>query len=357
MLIKPKKIYTTLISFTLILLSILLLSMNSNNNIGTHNLKGMNISCQTWGYEWATPEMKESLYELRDLGLNSFTFHPYARISNKGRIKYTNSLDQEHITVPLTWAKELNMKVMLKPHLAYWGSRFSWRGDINFNSEKEWNIFFEDYKNWILVQAQIAEKYKADIFCIGVEYKHSLRFEQKWREIISAIRGVYSGKLTYGANWDTYANVKFWDDLDYVGIQAYFPIVDKKNPTEAELNSGWDLVLNQLKDFSTQKDKSIIFTELGYNNSEFAGKEPWSSHESKSDAGKMTQQRCLNIALEKTKSKEFIAGVFLWKWFPEIKKFSWHQNFNLQSKENKQIITKAWKNNNLNLNTDSKIGK
>jgi hypothetical protein len=24
-------------------------------------LKGMTVSCQTWGYEWATPEMKETM--------------------------------------------------------------------------------------------------------------------------------------------------------------------------------------------------------------------------------------------------------------------------------------------------------
>jgi len=351
-----KKIYTTLISFTVVLLSVLVLSMDSNNSIETHTFKGMNISCQTWGYEWATPEMKESLYELRDIGLNSFTFHPYARISNNSRIKYSNSLDQEHISVPLNWAKELNMTVMLKPHLAYWGSKFSWRGDINFISDSEWNTFFKDYKEWIVIQAKIADKYKADIFCIGVEYKNSLRFENKWREIISAIRSVYSGKLTYGANWDTYNKVGFWDVLDYIGIQAYFPIVNKKNPTESELYNGWNSVLDELKNFSTKKNKSIIFTELGYNNSEYAGKEPWSSHASGSDEALKTQQRCLNIALEKTKSKKFIAGVFLWKWFPEIRNFWRDENFNLQTPVNKQIIAKVWKDKNSS-NNNSKLGK
>jgi len=347
----------TIILITLLLILILFSSNISNDRIAINTLKGMNISCQTWGYEWATPEMKQSLHELKDLGLNSFTFHPYARILNNGKIKYSNSLEQEHISVPLTWAKELDMQVMLKPHLAYWGSNFSWRGDINFDSKKHWDDFFKDYQDWIVVQAKIAEKYKADIFCIGVEYKHSLRFEKKWREIISAIRKVYSGKLTYGANWDTYSKVGFWDALDYVGIQAYFPIADKKNPTKSELKNGWNTILNQLQNFSTEKNKKIIFTELGYNTSEFAGKEPWSSHDSKSDAAKITQQRCLNIALEKTKSQPFIAGVFLWKWFPEIKKFWWHENFNLQTPENKKIIANVWKDYKSTINTDPKLGK
>lgn len=327
-----------------------------DNSFENQPLKGMNISCQTWGYEWATPEMKQSLLELKELGVNSFTFHPYARILNNGRIKYSNSLEQEHISVPLIWAKELTMKVMLKPHLAYWGSKFSWRGDINFKTKTEWNNFLNDYKEWILVQAQIAEKYKADILCIGVEYIHTLKYEKEWREIISEIRKVYSGKLTYGANWDTYSKVGFWDLLDYIGIQAYFPIVENKNPTELEISHGWDKILNELKNFSNQKNKKILFTELGYNKSEYAGKEPWSSHESNSNAAKITQQRCLSIALEKTEESPFIAGVFLWKWFPEIKKFWEHENFNLQTAENKEIIAKCWNNKN-NINNDLKLGK
>jgi len=189
---------------------------------------------------------------------------------------------------------------MLKPHLAYWGSKFSWRGDINFNYEKEWQQFFNDYKKWIVIQAQIAENYKADIFCIGVEYKHSIKYENEWRKIISDIRNVYSGKLTYGANWDTYSKVRFWDDLDFIGIQAYFPIVEKKNPVEVEIQEGWNSIIEELNIFSEEQNKNIIFTELGYNNSEFAAKEPWSSHESSTVEANITQQRCLRVALEKT---------------------------------------------------------
>jgi len=208
---------------TIVTLLLLILFLNSqiytDNEIENTKFRGMTISCQTWGYEWATPQMKLSLLELKQLGVNSFAIHPYARIKNDGGIKFTHSLDQEHISVPLRWAKELDMNVMLKPHLAYWGSKFSWRGDINFNYEKEWQQFFNDYKKWIVIQAQIAENYKADIFCIGVEYKHSIKYENEWREIISEIRKVYSGKLTYGANWDTYAKISFWDELDYIGIR------------------------------------------------------------------------------------------------------------------------------------------
>src|SRR5210317_1119347 len=128
--------YKTTIQTILLLLIILFSQTYTDNGIENVKFKGMTISCQTWGYEWATPEMKQSLLELKKMGVNSFAIHPYARTQNNGNIKYSGSLEQEHISIPLKWAKELNMKVMLKPHLAYWGSKFSWRGDINFNDEK-----------------------------------------------------------------------------------------------------------------------------------------------------------------------------------------------------------------------------
>jgi len=347
----------TLILSLLLLLILLFSQTYTNSGLENVAIKGMTISCQTWGYEWATPEMKESLLELKKMGVNSFAIHPYARIQNDGKIKFSESLEQEHISVPLKWAKELNMKVMLKPHLAYWGSKFSWRGDINFNNEKEWQRFFADYKKWIIVQARIAEKYDAEIFCIGVEYKHSLKHENEWREIISEIRKVYSGKLTYGANWDTYSKVGFWNVLDFIGVQAYFPIVNKKNPATFEIQEGWNSIIKQLNKFSNQQNKKIIFTELGYNNSEYAAKEPWSSHESNSKEADITQQRCLKVAIEKTNSNKNIAGIFLWKWFPEIEKFRWHENFNLQTEKNKKLIADIWNHDIVNLNNNSKLGK
>src|SRR4051812_11279078 len=96
--------------------------------------KGVTISCQTWGVEWQTPEMAKTLDELQSLGANSFAIHPYARITNDGHVIYRKHDDDRHITIPLDWAHERNMSVMLIPHIAYWGSRFSWHGEINFAS-------------------------------------------------------------------------------------------------------------------------------------------------------------------------------------------------------------------------------
>jgi hypothetical protein len=305
-------------------------------------MKGMTISCQTWGYEWATPEMKEAMLELKNIGANSISIHPYARIFEDGHVRFRKDRQTNHITTPVTWGKELDIQLMIKPHLAYWGTKFRWRGDINFESEEEWQVFFRDYEEWIVTIAIIAEKSGSPIFCIGTELMNSIQYEKEWRQIISSIRKVYNGKLTYAANWDIYDQISFWDDLDYIGIQAYFPLVQHGLPSADQINKGWDRVYKEIIPFAVNLNKQIIFTEIGYDISVNAAKEPWTSGNSDQKGGESLQKLCLKIALEKIKNYDQMAGLFLWKWFPETQPFAHHEDYNLQRPEIKSLLKEMW---------------
>jgi len=305
-------------------------------------LKGMTVSCQTWGYEWATPEMKETMIELKSLGANSISIHPYARIFEDGRIRYKKSRQVDHIKIPTSWGKELNIQVMIKPHLAYWGTKFRWRGDIDFENDEDWDNFFRDYTEWIVTIASISERSGARLFCVGTELMNSLKFENEWRKIISEIRRVYSGKLTYAANWDKYDKVSFWDDLDFIGIQAYFPLADHANPSAEEIKKGWNRVYKELIPYADGLNKQILFTEIGYDISENAAKKPWRPGSVDYRRGDLLQQLCLRIALDEAKDYKQLAGLFLWKWFPETQAFEHYENYNLQRPEIKSLLKEMW---------------
>ena len=245
--------------------------------------KGMTVSCQTWGVEWASPEMKATMNELKTLGVNAIAIHPYARINEAGQVKFRRNVIY-HIVTPIRWAKELGQQFIVKPHLAYWGTRFRWRGDINFENSDQWNLFFSTYKEWVIMIAAIAAEYQADILCIGTEYRHSLQFDSAWRDIIDAVREVYNGKITYAANWDTYDKVTFWDDLDYIGIQAYFPLVDSESPSETDLIKAWQGIYDEIIPYAQKHNRKIVFTEIGYNTSTDAARIPWTSRTSQTQA-------------------------------------------------------------------------
>jgi hypothetical protein len=303
--------------------------------------KGMTVSCQTWGKEWATPQMKETMLELKELGVNSIAIHPYARISEDGTVRFRREV-KYHIITPIQWSKELDVRFMLKPHLAYWGTDFGWRGDIKFDKPDEWKRFFRTYKNWMIFLAEITETYGADMFCVGTEYRQTIDYEAEWRDIIDTVRQIYTGKITYAANWDTYQKVSFWDALDFIGIQAYFPLVDSDMPSRPELTSAWLRIIEEMKPFAKRLDKKIIFTEIGYNMSPNTARSPWSSYTSRSNEASELQKRCLEVALKMNTTNETLAGIFLWKWFPETQLFRHHENFDLQRPAVKQLIRDIW---------------
>ena len=93
--------------------------------------------------------------------------------------------------------------------------------------------------------ARLAQSLQADEFCIGTEFftLTQPQFSGQWRQVIQAVRQVYFGPLTYSANWGDkktpeYATIDWWDQLDYIGISAYFPLSWNNFATEP-LRQGW----------------------------------------------------------------------------------------------------------------------
>jgi hypothetical protein len=305
-------------------------------------LKGVTVSCQTWGIEWQTPEMAKTLDELKSLGANSIAIHPYAQIENDGHVLFRSINSNRHITVPLEWARERQMSVMLIPHIGYWGSKFLWRGEINFQSTEEWNRFFTDYEDWIVQMAKIADDHGVAIFCVGLEFSYAQKYDERWRRVIASVRKVYHGKLTYGGNWDSFQEVTFWDALDYIGVLAYFPLTKAPNPSEAEIAAAWDKRCTELARFSKQNGgKQFVFTEIGYNESARAAAEPWGFKTGGENAAKI-QQRCIDVALSLPERCPVLAGMYWWKWFPKLPHDE-EENYRLQTPPIKALIAKHWK--------------
>ncbi|BDS13633.1 glycoside hydrolase family 113 [Aureispira anguillae] len=105
-----------------------------------------------------------------------------------------------------------------------------------------------------------------------------------WKKLIKQVRTVYKGQLTYAANFDNYMEVAFWDDLDFIGINAYFGLrnanrkVEDATELKESLERGWKNVFYEIDAFRTTyglKDKPMIFTELGYVNRENTTLAPW----------------------------------------------------------------------------------
>ena len=215
------------------------------------------------------------------------------------------------------YAKEFqknNIKIMVKPHL--WLRRGGFTGHLKPNSEENWEILEDSYRDYILTYAKAAEELKAEILCIGTELGEFVANRPRyWQKIIKEIRAIYQGKLTYAANWDEFKRVSFWGELDFIGVDAYFPLSDKKSPTIQEFENGWKPHKNEIMRVQKKFNKPVMFTEFGYRSVDFTGKKPWESNRLKGSVNLQVQADALQAIYNQFWKEEWFSGGFIWKWF------------------------------------------
>lgn len=206
------------------------------------------------------------------------------------------------------------VKIMLKPQIWVWRGEFT--GDMTMKSEEDWKTFEESYSKFILAYAQLAEETKADIYCIGTELEEFVKNRPEyWQDLVDEVRYIYSGKLTYAANWDEYSRTPFWEKLDYIGVDAYFPLSEERYPTMEELKSGWQRWKPKLVDLSERSGKPILFTEFGYRSMDYTAKKPWLVDRNKMDVNLEAQADATQAIFEEFWKEDWFAGGFVWKWF------------------------------------------
>jgi len=205
------------------------------------------------------------------------------------------------------------LRVMFKPHVDV--ADDSWRGEINPQDKAKW---FKSYTDFIVHYAKIAEEHNVEMFSIGTEFKSLNGVENRfeWENTIKKIREVYSGNLTYAANWDDYRNVCFWDLVDVVGIDAYFPISSERNPSLNELVNGWSKWVRELSEWQKEIRKDIVFTEIGYRSTDYAAREPWEYQQDR-PINQELQANCYKAVMESFKDKPWFKGAFFWSWTPQ----------------------------------------
>ena len=139
--------------------------------------------------------------------------------------------------------------------------------------------------------------------------------------MILKIKAVYKGKLTYSANWDDWDKVPFWKELDYIGLGGYFPLVAETTPKVEALMTAWQPIKNRLRAYSEKQGKPVLFTEFGYLSVDSCGWRNWELErgiESR-NINQQAQANCYEALFSTFHHEDWLAGSFLWKWFPNMR--------------------------------------
>ena len=237
---------------------------------------------------------------------DSTDIHPLRPEGPRGGTPTDNALKHA-----LNMAHSLGLKVMLKPHLDLEDGTY--RGDLF--PKKGW---FPSYAKFIKYYARMAKDFNVEMFSVGVELKGATTWEQEknWRELIHDVRKIYPGPLTYAANWDEYYNVAWWDALDYIGIDAYFPLTDNYDAPLPALESGWNVRADEIETWLEKKGlkSPVIFTEVGYPSVKGANVQPWVEISDVPD--RREQADCFTAAFEVLTKRPWFHGFYWWHYFP-----------------------------------------
>jgi ppGpp synthetase/RelA/SpoT-type nucleotidyltranferase len=210
--------------------------------------------------------------------------------------------------------KKNGIAVMVKPQI--WVSRGAFTGTIIMATEAEWKELESEYEQFILAYAKLAQETKAPIFCIGTELEQFVANRPKyWSNLIKKIRKVYRGKLTYAANWDEYKRTPFWEQLDYIGIDAYFPLSEAKTPSVDELREAWRPWKEKIKLLSQTLNRPVLFTEFGYRSMDYTAKKPWLVDRTEERVNLEAQVNSKEAIFSEFWSEDWFAGGYVWKWF------------------------------------------
>lgn len=240
--------------------------------------------------------------------------------------------------------KKSNIKIMIKPQIWVWHGEFT--GHIEMLNEADWQNFENSYSSFILEYAALANQTNAELFCIGTELESFINQRPEyWHQLIIEIRKIYKGQLTYAANWDEFKRTPFWSQLDYIGVDAYFPVSDKRTPTVQECVAGWQKHKALIKSVSEAHGKPVLFTEYGYRSMDFTGKAPWNSDHTNTSLNLEGQVNATQALYEAFWNEDWFAGGFVWKWFHNYEQSGGEKDnqFTPQNKPVEMVIKSFYK--------------
>jgi hypothetical protein len=283
--------------------------------------KGMNY-VTWWADIYSSPTSDQSLRDLADTGTTWIAlvvtgYQPtYASTRITWRPPQTpTDADLAHV---IAMAHSLGMKVMLRPIVDLSSDDAHWRADIGtaFRTRKAWSTWFASYNAFIGNYASVAERYGADMFCIGVEMEGVSRRTTEWRQVAANVRARYAGPIVYSANWGgEEARITWWDAVDYIGVDAYYELSDVNNPTLAALKAAWISrgYVAVLERLATTFQRPVLITELGYRSINGAARAPWDW--SVTGAVDFQEQAdAYQAAFETFRGRPWLAGIYWYNW-------------------------------------------
>lgn len=295
------------------------------------------------------------LRRLKSFGANTIQLNPFGYQASlaERRIQFDDpTLTRDALVREIQAIHAAGLKVMLAPHI--WvnqSATMPWRSQVYYSDEREANQWFESYTKFILHFANIAKETGVAIFSVGVELEAMAKYEGHFRSLIREIRLLgFKGLITYECEAWNAENIRFWDDLDFIGINMYYSYPHEPRGTD-------DLRFPGLVNFQKKKlamhaahasrvGKPLVITEFGYPSHALAISQTSAAPDSirqRDDMAQKTGFEAFSAAIADlpADTRAVFRGIIVWKYVTTLDSYerrAWEKDFILQEKPAEALI-------------------
>ena len=218
----------------------------------------------------------------------------------------------------IVYLHSLGLKVQLRPmletldgcgRLGIWFPNDDPTGNrIPGTSRTELSDWFESMCERAVYYAKIAEKAKAELYCLDSELDRIIQHNNRWKNILSEVRKVYSGPVTSCHTTHTgiidfekvLSDKNHWFyDLDVLSLSCYHQ-ANALGLTKEERRKGFLPQLERFRRLAEIYGKPILFGEFG------------------SNLPPEEQADYLSVFLELFSNEPWWYGLYWWKWDEQI---------------------------------------
>ena len=315
----------------------------------------MEIKGFTYGYQaekgmYASEKGVLSRNALMDIAMNwvclAFPVEQKTFASTEILFDYRTNIPDLELISTIEHFHSRKVKVCLKPMIncadGVWRALISFPDSAMNGEDSYWKAWFESYQAYLTHYAEIAEYTGCEMFCLGCEMLSTEVKEEYWRKTISLVRNVYSGPLVYNTNHGKEDKAAWYDEIDYLGTSAYYPVADKAGASKEEMVTVWEGIADQLEKISERLGKKVIFMEIGCRSALGCAQMPWDFMHQEFPFSEEEQSNFYASSLEVMSKREWFMGYFWWDWSTHIyetrEQALTDTGFNIHYKKAEQVL-------------------
>ncbi len=228
---------------------------------------------------YGTAASRDALRALKALDLNTVSLMAMGRLRDATDIQVRTEWSLpgratgEALSTTVNEAHALGLSVVLVAHLQV--DDGTWRGELAPADADAW---MASYTAYVEELAALAQRLCVQGVSVGLELKSltaSRAWDGRFRALIQRVRARFHGEVTYSANWDELEQVRFWDALDVVGVNGFWPLQEASGAGPQQLRAGARKVLGTLKRMKAQAGKGVLLMEFGFKAQTDSALRPW----------------------------------------------------------------------------------